>query len=68
MTREQEERVRMMNREGDRLQIQETFSTCGEDPGESMSSLPAASQTKAIKYTSNNKSRFTPLFPIGFET
>lgn len=58
----------MMNREGDRLQMQENLSTCGEDPGESTSSLQTAFQTKVIKHTSNNKSRFTPLFPIGFET
>lgn len=58
----------MMNREGDRLQIQKTFSTCGEDAGESISSLQTAFQTKVIKYTSNNKSHFTPLFPIGFQT
>lgn len=58
----------MINREGDRLQIQKFFSTCGEDPGERASSLQTASPTTAIKYTSNDKSRFTPLFPIGFET
>lgn len=60
--------TRMMNRGGGGLQTQKTFSTCGEDLGKSTSSLQTAFQTTVIKYTSNNKSHFTPPFPLGFET
>lgn len=68
MTCAQEKRIRMINREEDRLQIQKTFSTCGEDPGEAFPHVQTAFAATVIKYTSNNKSRFTPLFPTGFET